>query len=122
MTSSASRPRANQGWTDKLQKDDVNFNVVLPGIVPTAIIPKEMVEAVRPDFLTPIATIVKAYEKFLSDDGLWGQAVECSVDRLIFSEQPGYLDGAYSKRATTVWDPLFQTMHHESSQLPDAIR
>lgn len=104
-----------------LQKDNINFNLVLPGIVPTAIIPKELVDAVSADFLTPISTIVKAYMKFLEDDTLWGQAIECSVDRLLFSKQPEYLDGIYSKRATTVWEPLFRTMHYENSELPDAI-
>lgn len=80
-----------------------------------------MIDAVKPDFLTPISTVVKAYDRFLNDDSLHGQAIECSVDRFFFSQQPEYLDGQFSQRATTVWEPLFKMMHHENSELPEAI-
>lgn len=59
--------------------------------------------------------------KLLNDDSLYGQAIECSVDRLLFAKQPEYLDGPYSKRATTVWEPLFKMMHFENSGLPEAV-
>lgn len=80
-----------------------------------------MIDAVSPGFLTPASTIVKAYLKFLQDPDLFGQAIECSVDKLLFVPKPEYLNGEYSKRATTIWEPLFKTMHHEDSELPDAI-
>jgi hypothetical protein len=71
--------------------------------------------------LTPISTIVDAYNKCLDDDSLTGQAIECSQDKLFFSQQPEYLNGRFSKRAATVWDPLFVMMHDEPSDLPEAI-
>jgi hypothetical protein len=95
---------------------------VLPGIVPTKIIPQSMLDAVAPDCLTPISTIVKAYDAFLADDNQeTGQAVECSVDKLYVVPQTEYANGRISKRAVTVWEPLFKMSHTEDSGLADAI-
>ncbi|KAF2399363.1 NAD(P)-binding protein [Trichodelitschia bisporula] len=103
-------------------KENIRINVVLPGIVHTKIIPPEMVAAVQPEFLTPVESIVRAYRTFLDDDtGLSGEAIECSVNEHIFVPRPEYLNGAASKRACTVWDPLFKMYHGEGSELPDAI-
>jgi hypothetical protein len=73
--------------------------------------------------MTPISTIVSAYMKFLDDeDGLLvGEAIECSVKKLIFVPRPEHLNGHASERACTVWDPLFKSMHSEVSGLPNAI-
>jgi len=58
--------------------------------------------------LTPISTIVSAYERCLDDDSLFGKVIECSVDKHFFLETPSLANGHYSKRAVTVWDPLFK--------------
>lgn len=81
-----------------------------------------MLDAVDPDCLTPIATIVKAYDAFLDDGNQQtGQAVECSVDKLYVVPQTEYANGRFSKRAVTVWEPLFKMLHSEDSGLEDAI-
>ncbi|KAH7078964.1 15-hydroxyprostaglandin dehydrogenase [Paraphoma chrysanthemicola] len=102
-------------------KENITINAVCPGIVHTSIIPQEMIDAVSPDCLTPISTIVSAYERFLDDDSLYGRIMECSVDKHFFIEQPTLANGQYSRRAVTVWDPLFKMMHGENSGLSDAI-
>lgn len=95
---------------------------MLPGIVPTKIIPPEMLGAVEPDCLTPISTIVTCYDHFLSDENQeTGQAVECSVDKHYVIPQTEYMNGRVSKRACTVWEPLFKLLHTENSSLEDAI-
>jgi hypothetical protein len=73
--------------------------------------------------MTPISTIVSAYMKFLDDEdgALVGEALECSVEKLIFVPRVELLNGHASRRACTVWDPLFKAMHHENSGLPDSI-
>jgi hypothetical protein len=58
--------------------------------------------------MTPISTIVGAYEKFLEDDSLYGRVVEGSADQLCFLETPSLGNGRVSKRSVTVWDPLFK--------------
>ncbi|KAK3717075.1 hypothetical protein LTR37_006130 [Vermiconidia calcicola] len=102
-------------------KDHVRINCVMPGIVQTNIIPPEMVAAVKPEFLTPIKTIMDAYVKLLDDQSLVGQAIEGSVDKHFFFTDPPFMNGDATKRAITVWDPLFELNHGEMSGLPDAI-
>jgi hypothetical protein len=58
--------------------------------------------------LTPISTIVSAYERFLDDDALYGRVLECSADKQVFLEVPTLANGHVSRRAVTVWDPLFE--------------
>lgn len=50
-----------------------------------------------------------------------GEAIEGSVDRQILWEGPKMANGAATKRAVTVWDPLFEYIHGENSGLNDAI-
>jgi hypothetical protein len=72
--------------------------------------------------LTPVSTIVSAYNTALEDDSMVGEALECSVDKIIVLPKPELANGRFSKRAVTVWDPLFKMLHNnEPSELPDAI-
>jgi hypothetical protein len=71
--------------------------------------------------LTPVSTVVGAYNGFLDDDSLSGQAVECSADKQIFLSFPEFANGYITKRACAVWDPLFKMMHGENSGLEEAI-
>lgn len=58
----------------------------------------------------------------LNDETLNGEALEASVDDILVLTRPELANGRYSKRAVTVWDPLFKMLHSgEPSALPDAI-
>ncbi|KAL3463502.1 hypothetical protein BJX64DRAFT_256838 [Aspergillus heterothallicus] len=104
------------------QKENILINVVMPGIVDTPIVPPEMIAAVTPQCLTPVSTILKGYHTFLEDTtGMAGELLECSAEKLIHYQLPEYGNGPITKRAVTVWEPLFRMMHGEESQLPDAI-
>ncbi|KAI6785349.1 uncharacterized protein J7T54_006991 [Emericellopsis cladophorae] len=105
----------------KAAKENIRINCVLPGIVATKIIPPEMVAAVSLECLTPVSTIVRAYNKCLDDDSLAGEVLECSVEEILPLPVPELRNGRFSKRAVTVWDPLFKMYHGEESGLPDAI-
>ncbi|KAK0937505.1 hypothetical protein LTR29_010943 [Friedmanniomyces endolithicus] len=94
---------------------------VMPGIVDTAIVPRQMIAAVDPSDITPVSTIVSAYIRLLDDESLTGQGIECSVDKQLPFADPPLMNGKHTKRAATVWDPLFKIMHGENSGLADAI-
>jgi hypothetical protein len=64
---------------------------------------------------------VKAYRIFLEDDSLNGQIIEGSVDKHFFLDEPKEANGRFTRRAVTVWDPLFKMIHGENSQLPEAL-
>ena len=124
----------------------------MPGIVDTAIVPRQMIAAVDPseyvhqpfhtllsnlgvpclnprhfsdnthiNSITPVSTIVSAYIRLLDDESLTGQGIECSVDKQLPFTDPPLMNGKHTKRAATVWDPLFKIMHGENSGLADAI-
>lgn len=125
-------------------KDNIFINCVLPGMMDTPIVPPEMTAAVSPEWyvsnsridrfhpsiplinvlnsLTPLKTLVDAYQIFLEDTtGMAGQLLECSVEKHIFYPSPEFGNGPFTKRAVTVWEPLFKIMHGENSGLSDAI-
>ncbi|EME86559.1 uncharacterized protein MYCFIDRAFT_65264 [Pseudocercospora fijiensis CIRAD86] len=101
-------------------KENIRINTVCPGIVSTPIIPAEVV-AVQKDFLTPVKTVVDAYVKLLEDPAIFGEAIECSATKHFLVPQPPMCNGSVTRRAVTVWEPLFKSMHHEISGLEDAI-
>ncbi|KAJ5775875.1 uncharacterized protein N7511_000886 [Penicillium nucicola] len=104
------------------QKENILINCVMPGIVNTPIVPPEMIAAVTPECLTPVQTILDAYETFLEDaTGMTGQLLECSAEKLIYCPMPEPGNGHITRRATTVWEPLFRMMHGEDSNLSEAI-
>ncbi|KAJ5903141.1 Short-chain dehydrogenase/reductase SDR [Penicillium tannophilum] len=104
------------------QKENILLNVVMPGIVQTPIVPPEMIEAVSPECITPVETILKAYDVFLEDTtGMAGQLLEGSAEKLIYYQMPEPGNGRITERAVTVWEPLFEMMHGEKSGLPGAI-
>ncbi len=72
--------------------------------------------------MTPVSTIVAAYARCLEDETLNGEAIEGSVDKLLIQPRPKMENGPATKRAVTVWDPLFKHYHGELSGLPDAIK
>ncbi|KAJ5933465.1 Short-chain dehydrogenase/reductase SDR [Penicillium verhagenii] len=103
-------------------KENILLNVVMPGMVNTPIVPPEMIAAVSPECLTPVKTILRAYDVFLDDTtGMAGQLLEGSAENLIYYLMPEPGNGRITERAVTVWEPLFEMMHGEKSGLPGAI-
>ncbi|KAL4891072.1 hypothetical protein BDV59DRAFT_209244 [Aspergillus ambiguus] len=104
-------------------KHNIYINCILPGMVDTSIVPPEMTAAVSPECLTPMQTILDAYQLFLNDtEQKAGQLLECSVKEMIEYPEREMLNGRFTKRAVTVWEPLFRMMHGENSGLPDALQ
>jgi 15-hydroxyprostaglandin dehydrogenase (NAD) len=68
------------GQDKELTKMGVTFNAICPGWVETGLAPPGMIEFVRekiPQIITPMSTIMKAYNMFLDSD-MTAQAVECT--------------------------------------------
>ncbi|KAF9885347.1 hypothetical protein FE257_012964 [Aspergillus nanangensis] len=103
-------------------KDNIFLNCVLPGMVWTPIVPPEMMAAVTPECVTPVQTVLNAYQVFLEDTtGMAGELLECSAEKQVFVRPPEMGNGYKTQRAVTVWEPLFRQMHGENSGLPGAI-
>jgi NAD(P)-dependent dehydrogenase (short-subunit alcohol dehydrogenase family) len=113
-----------RGVADVLNsKEDIKINVVCPGIVATSIIPPEMIAAVDSAFMTPIQTVVGAYDAFLDEeDERFGVAVEATVDKVVELKEWPLGNGKASLRSVTVWEPLFNMLHGEISGISGAIQ
>ena len=63
-----------------MKREGITFNAICPGWVETGLAPPGMIDFVRkncPEIITPMATIMKAYNMFLDSD-MSGNAVECT--------------------------------------------
>lgn len=71
-----------------------------------------------------MSTVLNGYDIFLNDTSntKTGQAVEASVDSLFYYDLPEMQNGFKTKRAVTVWEPLFVMMHGMESGMEDAIK
>lgn len=66
--------------------------------------------------------MIEAYDRVLEDDsGMTGEILECSAEKIINYNLPPEGNGRVTKRAVTVWDPLFVMMHGEPSGLDEAL-
>src|SRR5579859_3688605 len=68
------------GMDKRLKKEGMTFNAICPGWVETGLAPPGMIEYVRkncPEIITPMDTIMKAYNIFLDTD-VTGEAFECT--------------------------------------------
>lgn len=50
-----------------------------------------------------------------------GELLECSAEKLLYYPLPEPRNGRITRRATTVWEPLFEMIHGERSDLPEAL-
>ncbi|KAL4877897.1 hypothetical protein BJY04DRAFT_209619 [Aspergillus karnatakaensis] len=105
----------------KAAKDNITLNAILPGIVVTGAVPQASIDATKPEHLTPVETVVEAYMLCLNDREINGELIECSTDKRFFLPAPELANGEATKRACTVWEPLFEIKHGEKSELSGAI-
>lgn len=63
--------------------EPIAVNAIIPGTVPTAILPQSVIDAIPDQFLTPASLIVKAIENILNDPLINGQAIECSGNEIV---------------------------------------
>ena len=87
--------------------DNIAVNCIMPAYVDTGMTPSEVTELWPKEWLTPISTMVRAYDELASETGevaqdgksdgkngkvKAGQAVECVVDKLYYRRPVEYAD------------------------------
>ena len=73
--------------------EDINVNAILPGFVATGLAPPYITEAVEhAGHLTPMSSILKAYDSFIETcgDALAGETVEVSGSQLYWRKPVNY--------------------------------
>jgi NAD(P)-dependent dehydrogenase (short-subunit alcohol dehydrogenase family) len=103
-------------------KENISINCVMPGGIETPAMPG-FSKAFRPEQMTLRSTLISGYDVFLDDaeNTKTGQLIETTHDTLIEWGHPGYKSGAFAKRTEAVFEPWFESVHGEKSELPGAI-
>jgi 15-hydroxyprostaglandin dehydrogenase (NAD) len=73
-----------------LSRDGITLNAICPAFVITGLCPPFIRDTFPEEHVTPMSTIMKAYDAFLDDDNMTGQTVECTLDELHFRQKPEY--------------------------------
>ncbi|KAH6995431.1 hypothetical protein EDB80DRAFT_755462 [Ilyonectria destructans] len=73
-----------------LKTDGITVNCICPGFIVTNLCPKHMVDKFPKEHITPMSSVLRAYDAFLTDDSLTGQTVELSLDQLYYRTKPEY--------------------------------
>lgn len=103
-------------------KENITINCVMPGGIETPAMPG-FSKAFRPEQMTLRSTLISGYDVFLGDteNTKTGQLIETAHNKLIEWSHPEYKSGAFAKRSEAVFEPWFELVHGERSELPDAI-
>ena len=74
-----------------LGEDNTSLNAILPAFVPTGLAPPGLIEAMEDrGHITPMTTILKAYDAILDNGSLTGQTVEVSLQELFWRKPVEY--------------------------------
>ena len=63
------------------------------------------------EHITPMETVIKAFDTFLDDDKMTGQAVELSLDELHFRKQVDYPNESQrwiGTQSAALWDQAYE--------------
>lgn len=103
-------------------KDNVTVNCVMPGAIETPAFPG-FSTAFLPEHLTTLSILLSGYDAFLDDisNRKTGETLEAAHDKLFVWGYPEHKSGAFAKRTEKVYDPWFEMMHGEKSELPSAL-
>jgi NAD(P)-dependent dehydrogenase (short-subunit alcohol dehydrogenase family) len=103
------------------QKENIAVNCVMPGGIETPAFPG-FSTAFLPEHLTLRSNLMAGYERYIEDTtGKTGECIEAAHDELIAWGHPGYKSGAFAQRTEKVYDPWFEMVHGEKSELPGAL-
>ncbi|KAF1845600.1 NAD(P)-binding protein [Cucurbitaria berberidis CBS 394.84] len=105
------------------RKENITVNCVMPGGIETPAMPG-FSKAFLPQQMTLKSTLLSGYDTFLDDaeNRKTGQMLEAAHDKLVNWGHPGYKSGAFAKRTEAVFEPWFEMVHGERSELPGAIQ
>ncbi|KAF2998437.1 hypothetical protein E8E13_000266 [Curvularia kusanoi] len=105
------------------KKENITINCVMPGPIETSVMPG-FSEAFLPHHMTQRSTLIAGYDIFLDDEKNFrsGQLIEAAHKDLIPWGHPGYKSGAFAKRSEKIYEPWFDLLHGERSELPQAMK
>ncbi|MAD85381.1 MAG: hypothetical protein CL912_20670 [Deltaproteobacteria bacterium] len=74
----------------RFHREDITVNCICPAFVPTNLAPKEVLAIFPKEHITPMSTLLRAYDMFLEDSSLSAKVAETSLDQVHFQEPPEF--------------------------------
>ncbi|KAK7206468.1 hypothetical protein BZA70DRAFT_287946 [Myxozyma melibiosi] len=65
-------------------KENITVNCICPAFVETNLAPKDLLRRMPREHVTPMSTVLRAFQSFADDDALTGQAAECSLGDIFY--------------------------------------
>lgn len=93
------------------KRDNITVNCICPAFVVTNLCPPHVLEIFPKEHITPMSTVVKAYDHFLTNDDATGQVVELTLDELHFRKQPEYPNESQrwiNEEGNAFWEEAYQ--------------
>jgi len=87
--------------------------------VPTNLAPSGLLDSFPQEHITPLSTIVSAFDKFITDESLKGQIVECSQTNHFFRKQVEYPDEStrwLMEESAPYWDKGYAEYYKRMEQ------
>jgi hypothetical protein len=89
----------------------------MPGNIETSAMPS-FSKAFLPEQMTLESALLSGYEVFLDDmENMTEEPIEAVHDKLIPWGHPGYKSGAFAKHTEAIFEPWFEMVHRENSEL-----
>ena len=79
-----------RGLAVDLGREGITVNCICPAFVPTNLAPKEVLAIFPKEHITPMSTLLRAYDMFLEDSSLSAKVAETSLDQVHFQEPPEF--------------------------------
>jgi NAD(P)-dependent dehydrogenase (short-subunit alcohol dehydrogenase family) len=90
---------------DRVKPEGIRVCALVPGMVPTTIMPQEVIDRTDPNVLTPIPHIVTAVNDMLESDRT-SAVCEASVNQLFYRDPPPFPDEAQRKVLIEICPPM----------------
>lgn len=92
-------------------KENIAVNCICPAFVITSLCPPQVRDRFPPEHVTPMETVIKAFEMFLDNDDMSGEVVELTLDQLHHRTQPEYPNESQrwlGEDSTAFWEEAYR--------------
>jgi 15-hydroxyprostaglandin dehydrogenase (NAD) len=73
-----------------LEKDRITVNCICPAFVETNLCPPHIKAIFPKEHITPMSTVLKAFDTFIDKPAMTGQTLELSLENMYFRKQPDW--------------------------------
>ncbi|CAG9986168.1 unnamed protein product [Clonostachys byssicola] len=92
------------------QKENIRVNCICPAFVPTGLAPEFLLKVMPSEHITPMSTIMRAFDNFAKDSSLVGKVAECSQGNIFYREQVEYCDESsrwHGEESSKLWEGAY---------------